>query len=255
MIVKKDVLFTPVNKVRRLHIYLPDDYEESEEHYPVMYFFDGHNLFFDEDATFGKSWGLKEFLDHWSKKIIIVGIECGHENDERLIEYCPYHYIASFCGEIDGIGHQTLSWIADELKPMIDQTYRTYTHREATGIGGSSMGGLMAVYAAAKFNDTFSKAACLSSSIAPCMTDIVRDIKEGPIDPDTRVYLSWGEHESYSKAKNPMNTVIARANLRAEKTFMDQGATTYIYYQHNGYHSEASWERQVPLFMNFLWLG
>ena len=43
-----------------LHLWLPDDYEESNERYPVMYFFDGHNLFYNEDATYGKSWGLKE---------------------------------------------------------------------------------------------------------------------------------------------------------------------------------------------------
>ncbi|MBQ9166319.1 MAG: hypothetical protein IJX71_05275 [Oscillospiraceae bacterium] len=63
MIVKRDWIYTPNGKNRPLHIYLPDDYDASEERYPVMYFFDGHNLFFDEDATYGKSWGLKTFLD------------------------------------------------------------------------------------------------------------------------------------------------------------------------------------------------
>ena len=83
MIVKRDFIYTPKGKNRPLHIYLPDDYAFSGEHYPVMYFFDGHNLFFDQDATYGKSWGLKDFLDGWDKKIIVVGIECGHEGEER----------------------------------------------------------------------------------------------------------------------------------------------------------------------------
>ena len=56
MIVKRDFIYTPKGKNRPLHIYLPDDYASSTEHYPVMYFFDGHNLFFDQDATYGKSW-------------------------------------------------------------------------------------------------------------------------------------------------------------------------------------------------------
>ena len=67
MIVKRDFIYTPKGVSRKLHIWLPEGYEKTEERYPVMYFFDGHNLFFDEDATYGKSWGLKEFLDHWHK--------------------------------------------------------------------------------------------------------------------------------------------------------------------------------------------
>ena len=75
MIVKRDFNYSPLGKNRPLHIYLPDDYETSGLRYPVMYFFDGHNLFFDEDATYGKCWGLKEFLDSWDKKIIIVSMD------------------------------------------------------------------------------------------------------------------------------------------------------------------------------------
>lgn len=57
-----------------LHIYLPNGYWESNERYPVVYFFDGQNLFYDSDATFGHSLGLKGFLDGWWKKLIVVGI-------------------------------------------------------------------------------------------------------------------------------------------------------------------------------------
>ena len=90
MIVKRDCIYTPKGKNRPLHIYLPDDYATSLDRYPVLYMFDGHNLFSNEDATYGKSWGLKEFLDQWDRKLILVGIECGHEGDERLSEYLPY---------------------------------------------------------------------------------------------------------------------------------------------------------------------
>ena len=89
MIIKQDFNYSPKGKNRTLHIYLPDDYESSGASYPVMYFFDGHNLFFNEDATYGKSWGLKEFLDGWHRKLIVIGIECGHEGEERMAEYMP----------------------------------------------------------------------------------------------------------------------------------------------------------------------
>ena len=80
MIVKRDFIYTPKGTSRKLHIWLPEGYHHTEERYPVMYFFDGHNLFWDEDATYGKSWGMKEFLEHWKKPMIMVGIECGHED-------------------------------------------------------------------------------------------------------------------------------------------------------------------------------
>ena len=155
-----------------------------------MYFFDGHNLFRDSDATYGKCWGLEAFLDGWQKKMIVVGMECGHEGRERLDEYCPYDVRGGSLGEIHGMGGKTMEWIVHEVKPWVDNAFRTYSFREATGIAGSSMGGLMSIYAAAKYNATFSKAACLSSAIRLCRKQLLSEI--GAIDPDTRVYLSWG---------------------------------------------------------------
>ena len=75
MTIKREVCFTPANQARTLHIWLPQGYEDTDERYPVMYFFDGHNLFYNEDATYGKSWGLLEFMQGWEKPMIIVGVE------------------------------------------------------------------------------------------------------------------------------------------------------------------------------------
>lgn len=144
MLEKYDVYLRPFDCQRTLHIYLPNDYYQSDERYPVVYMFDGHNLFLNSDATYGKSWGLAEFLDHYDKKLIIVGIECNHEGNERLSEYCPYSLNSRYFGRVQGKGIQTLDWLVYELKPMIDQKYRTYPFRECTALAGSSMGGLMA---------------------------------------------------------------------------------------------------------------
>ena len=73
MIIERSLLFSPVQKERKIHIYLPDDYKEGQDCYPVMYFFDGHNLFYDSHATYGKCWGLKEFMDRWDKPMILLG--------------------------------------------------------------------------------------------------------------------------------------------------------------------------------------
>ena len=138
MIVKRDCIYTPKGKNRPLHIWLPDDYETSGKSYPVMYFFDGHNLFFNEDATYGKSWGLKEFLDGWGRDLIMVGIECGHEGDERLSEYLPYKvWMHKFFRKFKPMGGVTMDWIVHEIKPMIDREYRTLPDRANTGIAAA----------------------------------------------------------------------------------------------------------------------
>ena len=153
MVIKRDFIYTPKGKNRPLHIYLPEGYEGSDKRYPVTYFFDGHNLFFNEDATYGKSWGLKDFMDGWEKEMIIVGIECGHEGDERLSEYLPYKVSMGFFRKFKPMGGTTMDWIVHEIKPMIDREYRTLPDRANTGIAGSSMGGLMSLYAAVRYNE------------------------------------------------------------------------------------------------------
>ncbi|MDO4356526.1 MAG: alpha/beta hydrolase-fold protein [Clostridia bacterium] len=257
MIIKRDAYFTPAGKIRPLHIYLPEEYDRSDESYPVMYFFDGHNLFSDSDATYGKSWGLKTFLDRWPKPMIIVGIECGHEGRERLIEYCPYHFQTGFFGDLPGTGDATLRWMIEELKPMIDREYRTQPFRECTAIGGSSMGGLMSLYAAIRYNRWFSKAACLSSAISPAMRGLIDDIDRSPLSADTRVYLSWGTEEAGGAAgshSGDMATPTARNNLAIADLLGAHAVHTRVYCQRGGRHCEADWEKQVPRFMNYLWL-
>ena len=79
MIEKFDVYIEPFQLWRTMHVYLPKHYYETDERYPVMYMYDGHNLYNDQDATYGTSWGLSDFLDHYDKPFIIVGMECNHE--------------------------------------------------------------------------------------------------------------------------------------------------------------------------------
>ncbi len=72
MIVYQDMYYWPSSDIRKLHIYLPNEYDQTNERYPVMYMFDGHNLYHDYEATYGKNWGLESFLDEWDKKIITL---------------------------------------------------------------------------------------------------------------------------------------------------------------------------------------
>ena len=258
MIIKRDFIYSPKGKNRPLHIWLPDNYYASTQFYPVMYFFDGHNLFTNEDATYGKSWGMMDFLTGWRKDMIVVGIECGHDGYERLSEYLPYPTAkGSHFAQFAPMGEATMDWIVQEIKPYIDEHFRTIPFRECTAIGGSSMGGLMALYAAVHYNRWFSKAACVSSAMGFCIRPLMKDLRSSPVSPDTRIFLSWGTNEAHGitdPAKDDRSSKTYGWNKRAAEELESKGAAVQMFCQVGGYHCEADWEKQVPVFMDFLWM-
>ena len=253
MLIKQDFHFQALNANRPLHIRIPD---RGEPPYPVMYFFDGHNLFRDEDATYGKSWGMDAYCSTWDKPMLIVGIECGHEGGVRLSEYLPYPADGTewLRGTVP-MGERTMEGIIRELKPYIDASFPTLPFRECTGIAGSSMGGLMAAYAVARYNRFFSKAACVSPSLGPVSRPFFDDLENTAISPDTRVFLSWGTMEGYGTAPDREDTDswIYHICRRFGDHVDGAGGVSRLYCQVGGHHSEADWEKQLGLFMPFLW--
>ena len=253
MIVWRDAWYWPHGGTRTLHIYLPDWYYDSSERLPVTYFFDGHNLFYDEHATYGRSWRLQRFLDRWEKPMIVVGIECSHEGDDRLIEYNPYRTRVRGRDE-EGLGEETFLWIERDIKPAIDGQFRTWAHREATAVIGSSMGGLMSLYGTICHNATFGKAGALSTGVRFFRRELLRDLAACEVSPDTRVFLSWGEHEA-GRIYEDGTTAESRATEELAHALTVRGAAVMQQCARGGRHREADWERQVPRMMGFLWLN
>ena len=254
MLIKQDFNFHSINASRMLHIRIPD---KGQPPYPVMYFFDGHNLFLDEDATYGKSWGLDRYMADWDKQLIIVGIECSHEGNGRLSEYLPYTSDFGWLKGIEAKGDDTMRGIIHELKPFIDSSFPTIPFRECTGIGGSSMGGLMAAYALVKYNDHISKAACVSPSIGSVSGKLWHDMNNVVLSPDTRIYLSWGTMEGYGGIKNPQeedrSSWLYKTCRATANKVIKAGGRAGLYCQVGGRHCEEDWEKQLDLFMPFLW--
>lgn len=235
---------------RRLFIYLPDEAaEQPEKRYPVLYMFDGHNVFLDSTATYGKSWGMLEYLENHHTPLIVVAPECNHEGNRRLEEYSPYDESSWSYGAIHGQGRITMKWFSQKLKPMIDRDYPTIADREHTYIAGSSMGGLMALYAVTMFNQTFSRAAALSPSIYVGDEALLSDIRRCRLGSNTRVYMDMGSEEMGEYRVDVMTRMekINHALLR-------KGADTCMRVVSGGDHSETSWERQLPIFMYALGL-
>ncbi len=255
MLIKQDFYFHHLGAHRPLHIRVPD----GPGPFPVMYFFDGHNLFRDEDATYGKSWGLDAFCAGWDKQLIIVGMECAHEGNLRLSEYLPYGSGYGWLRGIEPRGEATMQALIYELKPYIDAAFPTIPFRECTGIGGSSMGGLMAAYAVVRYNRYISKAACISPSLSSVTGRLWHDMNETALSPDTRAFFSWGTMEGYGGVENPWEedrkSWLYKSNRTTANKIIAQGGAARLYCQIGGRHCEADWERQLPLFMPFLWQG
>ncbi len=234
---------------RRVYLYLPETYSRNpQQRYPVLYMFDGHNVFFDADATYGKSWGMREYMHKSKKQLIIVAVECNHEGNGRLQEYSPFSFDAPGLGSIKGRGLTYMTWLTKTLKPYIDTNYRTLPDRTNTIIAGSSMGGLMALYAASAYNHIFQRAACLSPSLWVDANKAMQMIVKGNIRNDTVIYMDYGSEEMDNHYSSSGAMLSAANILLAKRVKLTMRIVP------GGDHSEASWERQIPIFMDCLGL-
>ena len=232
---------------RRVYLYLPDSYQkEPDKRYPVLYMFDGHNVFFDADATYGKSWGMRDYMRKSKKQLIIVAVECNHEGNSRLQEYSPYNFDAPKLGPIRGKGAVYMNWLTKTLKPYIDSNFRTLPDRYNTLIAGSSMGGLMALYGVCAYNQVFRRAACLSPSLWVDVNQAMQMITKANLRKDTCIYMDYGSEEMDSHFAST-GALMAVSNLLLAKQ-----AHLTMRIIPGGNHSEASWEKQIPIFMECL---
>ncbi len=236
----------PTKEPRRLYIYLPAEYGRSEKRYPVLYMFDGHNVFYDSHATYGKSWGMKEYLTRTRLPLIVAAIECNHEGERRLNEYAPWDFEFPDLGKMEGLGAVTMDWICGPLKEYMDRNYRTLPDREHTLVGGSSMGGLMALYAAVAYNEVFSKAAALSTFFHAGGENIYALLKE-PLKEPSKIYMDIGTGEVGEQERSSLAELF-----RCAEALACAGADVSAQLVPGALHNEAAWEKRIPVFMDYL---
>ena len=248
MLIKEDVLIPYLKMKRTLHIYIPEPALEGER-FPVFYMFDGHNLFLDEDATYGKSWGMLKHFTENHVRCIVVGIECNHKGNFRLREFSPYSFIDDEWGKVPANGKKFLKWMTSDLKEYIDSKYPTLPGREHTYLGGSSMGGLMSVYGGAMYPHIYSKCACLSPFYDHVCDRLAHDISLGKNLNHSEFYISFGRHEW--RTKRALSRGVEE-NCKVMRELSRKGAKCYMHCYEHGYHTEASWESEVPIFLKEL---
>lgn len=249
MILKFEVFMHKLGMDRMIHMYLPDDYLTSGKTYPVLYMFDGHNLFFDEDATYGRSWRLEQEIRQAGAEMIVVGQECSHQGNARLDEYGPFPFYDPQFGAFSGQGEATMDFFIHDLKPYIDSHFPTRRQRRWTWIGGSSCGGLMALYAAYRHSEVYSRSLVISPYVRPVIGALMADICARKLRLPARMYISWGAHEGSHMHAFTEETAACTslANL-----LMDRGMMVRFNVKPQGEHSEASWQTEAPEFLRFL---
>jgi predicted alpha/beta superfamily hydrolase len=182
---------------RELVVFVPPGYDdEQQRRYPVLYMHDGQNLFDPETAYVpGKHWRLGETANERIENgdvqpMIIVGVY--HAGEKRINEYTPTRDAKNKAG---GKAEIYLDALVNEFKAFIDEHYRTLTGPQNTGVGGSSLGGLIALYAGLQRPDVFGKVAAMSPSVWWDRRYVVRMMKQMLLKPRLSVWLDIGTEE------------------------------------------------------------
>src|SRR6478609_9545335 len=230
-----------LNRYRRIWIYLPPSYKQTKnKNYPVLYMHDGQNLF-NEQTAFSGEWGVDECLDSLAqilnKDCMVVGIDNG--GDKRMTEYNPYDDDKYGKGE----GKQYLDFIAKTLKPYIDSNYRTLQDANHTFIAGSSMGGLISMYALVQYPDVFGAAGVFSPSfwLTP---QLYKDVAAVKWQKKLRIYFYAGEKESATMIRDMQKMF----NIIKDKNCCHVDDITFPLGQHN----EKYWRMEFDDFYRWL---
>lgn len=235
---------------RNVIVYLPPDYENYvEKRYPVLYLHDGQNLFDAATAFAGNEWGLDELAEELIRgreiePLIIAGIY--NAGEKRLAEYTPVRDYRGRGGRAKAYGRL----IVDELKPFIDRTYRINPAPASTGLGGSSLGGLVTLYLGLHYPDVFGKLIAMSPSVWWANRAILRQVRKLTRKVPSKIWLDIGTCEGQDpetcvqNAKELSAALIDKGwRLGDDLAFLeDQGAG----------HDEKAWGYRMRDALKFL---
>jgi predicted alpha/beta superfamily hydrolase len=253
--VREKVWSPHLKNSRNLVVYLPPSYKgRAERHYPVLYMQDGQNLF-DQHTAFSREWRVDETMQGLSQdgiEAIVVGVD---NTDQRLAEYSPF--VDDYHGP--GRGDQYLAFLADTVKPLIDRDFRTLPDREHTGIMGSSMGGLISLYAFFRCSHLFGFAGVMSPSLWYANGAIFPFIRQMPYVPG-KIYLDVGTRElggspqmkeARYRSRRYYASVRRLKRMLVSKGYRPVRDLLTVEEQFAGHH-EPAWARRLPDALRFL---
>ena len=231
-----------------LLVLLPPGYDaDPNKRYPVLYLHDGQNVF-DKATSVGEEWRVDEtalglITAGAIEPLIIVGIY--NTGEHRIDEYTP---TADAEKKMGGKADQYGRMLVEEIKPFIDKEYRTHPGAITTGLGGSSLGGLLTLHLGIRRPDVFGKLAALSPSIWWDNKVIVREVSELPGKLPLKIWLDAGTQEGeevIADARALKDALIAKGWVEGQDL---------IYTEAEGaQHNEASWGSRVDAVLKFLY--
>jgi predicted alpha/beta superfamily hydrolase len=233
---------------RAVSVYLPPQYLEQEDRrFPVFYLQDGQNLFDGRTSYIaGKTWNANKTADRLAEDgeiepVILVGI--ANTGLRRMAEYTPTRDFKMGGGEGKSYGRLLI----EGLKPLIDRTYRTLTEPENTGLGGSSLGGLVSLYLGFSHSEVFGKIAVMSPSLWWDHRSILNAIEQQEVKPDLRIWLDMGTAEGVRHLRDA--EMLERLLLkRGWKSGVD-----FTYFEAaNAVHDECAWSDRFGDVLRFL---
>ena len=242
---------------REICVYLPPSLAASiaagkttHRRYPVLYFMDGQNVFDEKTSYIGVKWAADEALEDLANEgIEAIAVAVYNHGDDRMHEYNPWRSSLKYRGRAHptgGKGDAYLDWLVGTVKPLIDRSFPTRAERMATGIIGSSMGGLIALYALFGQRAVFGLVGAMSPAVHWSDYRVVTLIEEAPLPP-TRIHLDMGWREwrgATRDARKVRDALLARG-------FVLERDLHYVE-ERNARHNEAAWARRLPDVLRFL---
>jgi len=233
---------------RMVSVYLPPQYlEQKERRFPVFYLQDGQNLFDGRTSYIaGKTWKANTTADRLTEAgemepVILVGV--ANTGLRRMAEYTPTRDFKMGGGEGRSYGRLLI----EELKPLIDRTYRTLTEAKNTAVGGSSLGGLVSLYLGFAHPEVFGKIAVMSPSLWWDHRSILNAITQQTSKPNLRIWLDIGTGEG---------TRYVRDADSLERLLLKRGWTSGVdlgYVRAQGaVHDENAWSERFGVVLGFL---
>lgn len=258
---------------RTARVLLPPGYrEDSSLRCPVLYMQDGHNLFDPAVASYGTHWAVAESLAALQAKglvppIIVAALDCNQEGFKRLDEYSPWvntqapRKLKRFFGHtvrsVGGEGEAYAAFLADTFKHWVDARFRTLPDRAHTAIAGSSMGGLISLYAAYRRPDLYAGVGAFSTALWFAREELFTYVRKH-FKNDILIYADIGTMETsddsvkefpsvYERDTRDLAALLEGLGLPAERLrlVVEQGAS----------HCEAAWARRFPGFISWLAAG
>lgn len=275
-IIRHENFKSKFTEVRNVDVWLPPGYN-SGRNYAVLYMHDGQMLF-DSATTWNKQeWGVDEVVASLIEKniirqCIVVGVwNAGRLRHSDYFPQKPFESLPKFQRDsiykaLRGNGNSVfaadinsdnyLRFLVTELKPFIDSTYSVLPQQQNTFIAGSSMGGLISMYAICEYPEVFGGAACLSTHWPGTFST-----ENNPLPAAFLQYLrnhlpSPGKHKIYfDYGTATLDSMYKPYQLQADRIMKDRGYTSegWVTKEFQGEdHSEKAWNKRLNIPLTFL---